>query len=120
MFRIMSAYFIIPVNLSAVFRGETTMAETKPKFPSRQCPKCGKFIHIKSKKHPECGWVMDGTAAATSALSAASKPNGKAKKEPAAKTASGGITLDDIQAVKAVVDRMGAVKVRQLAEVLSK
>jgi len=33
---------------------------------------------------------------------------------------SGGITLGDIQAVKAVVNKLGADKVRQLAEVLAK
>jgi len=38
----------------------------------------------------------------------------------AAKSATnGGISLEDIAAVKAVVDRLGAAKVRQLAEVLS-
>jgi hypothetical protein len=35
-------------------------------------------------------------------------------------TASNGITLDDIRAVKEVIDKVGAEKVRQLAEVLGK
>jgi hypothetical protein len=34
----------------------------KSTFPNRPCPKCGKPIHIKSKKHEECGWVMEGSA----------------------------------------------------------
>ena len=39
------------------------MPPKKPSFPSRPCPKCGKPIHIKSKKHDECGWTLNGTAA---------------------------------------------------------
>ena len=38
------------------------MAMKKPSFPNRPCPKCQKPIHIKSKKHEECGWGMDGSA----------------------------------------------------------
>jgi hypothetical protein len=38
------------------------MAMKKPAFPNRPCPKCGKPIHIKSKKHEECGWGMEGSA----------------------------------------------------------
>jgi hypothetical protein len=38
------------------------MAMKKPAFPNRPCPKCQKPIHIKSKKHEECGWGMDGNA----------------------------------------------------------
>jgi len=41
----------------------------KPSFPSRPCPKCGKPIHIKSKRHEECGWV-----AANGSTSAKTKP----------------------------------------------
>jgi hypothetical protein len=40
------------------------MPPKKPSFPSRPCPKCGKPIHIKSKKHDECGWRLEGSAAA--------------------------------------------------------
>jgi hypothetical protein len=35
----------------------------KPAFPSKPCPKCGKPIHARSKKHEECGWTSDATAA---------------------------------------------------------
>jgi hypothetical protein len=40
--------------------------------------------------------------------------------KPATTTAAGGFSLEDIEAVKEVADRIGAEKVRQLAEVLSK
>jgi hypothetical protein len=40
------------------------MASKKPAFPSRPCPKCGKPIHIKSKKHDECGWRLEAGDAA--------------------------------------------------------
>ena len=39
---------------------------------------------------------------------------------PAAATIANGITLDDIRAVKEVLDKVGAEKVRQLANVLGK
>jgi len=42
------------------------------------------------------------------------------KPKSAGGTSSGGISLDDIRAVKEVMDRLGAEKVRQLTEVLSK
>jgi len=31
-------------------------------FPNRPCPNCTAPIHIKSKKHEECGWGMNGKA----------------------------------------------------------
>jgi len=95
--------------------------EQKPKFPNRPCPKCGKPIHIKSRKHPECGWgVEETTSAAPAPAPAAAKRGRPAKKQPAGGAASGGITLEDISAVKALVQRMGAEKVQQLAAVLAK
>jgi len=39
------------------------MATKKLTFPNRPCPKCGKPIHIKTKKHEACGWTMNGRAA---------------------------------------------------------
>ena len=48
----------------------------KPSFPSRSCPKCGKPIHIKTKRHEECGWTANGAVSA--------------KAEPAAASADGG------------------------------
>jgi hypothetical protein len=44
----------------------------KPAFPNRPCPKCGKPIHIKAKRHEQCGWV------AADAVTAKSAPAGKA------------------------------------------
>jgi ribosomal protein L19E len=50
-----------------------------------------------------------------------SSGSGKAKSQAAARAGrSGGITVDDIKAVKEVVDRLGADKVLELAHVLSK
>jgi hypothetical protein len=56
-------------------------------FPNRPCPKCGKPIHIKTKKHEACGWSMNGRAAApqksdvnkTAAVKEALAKNAKAK-----------------------------------------
>jgi endogenous inhibitor of DNA gyrase (YacG/DUF329 family) len=38
------------------------MLMKKLTFPNRPCPKCGKPIHIKTKKHEACGWGMNGQA----------------------------------------------------------
>jgi len=35
----------------------------KTTFPNRACPKCGKPIPIRTKKHEACGWTMNGTPA---------------------------------------------------------
>ena len=97
------------------------MANKKPNFPSKPCPKCGKLIHARSKQHEGCGWIMAENGAPPSA---ALRVGGKAKKPAARARATvsneGGISLDDIRAVKAVVDRLGADKVRELAAVLTK
>lgn len=95
--------------------------EQKPKFPNRPCPNCGKPIHIKSKKHPECGWAVGDTAPAApvAVVVAAAKRGRPAKKKPAVTAAASDITLEDISAVKALVERMGADKVQQLASVLA-
>jgi hypothetical protein len=87
-------------------------------FPNRPCPKCGSPIHIKTKTH-ECGWSLDGKASAAPSV----KRGGKRKKrraKVAAAATNASITMQDIEAVKSVVDRLGADKVRQLAEVLAK
>jgi hypothetical protein len=91
--------------------------DQKPKFPNRPCPQCGKPIHIKSKKHPECGW---GMAQQASTAPVAAKRGRPAKKKPVAWATAGGVTLDDIAVVKALVRRMGADRVQQLAAVLAK
>jgi hypothetical protein len=47
-------------------------------------------------------------------------PNRQREAKGAAETSTGGFSLEEIQAVKEVADRIGADKVRQLAQVLSK
>jgi hypothetical protein len=96
------------------------MATKKPAFPSRPCPKCGKPIHIKSKKHEDCGWGREGSAETPSAaLRRAGSPTKKPAKVAVA-NASASVTMEDIRAVKALVSKLGAETVRQLAEVLGK
>jgi hypothetical protein len=99
---------------------ENQMAAKKPGFPSRPCPGCGKPIHIKSKKHEACGWGMEGSAETPSA---AIERTGNAKPQsaqPAAASSQASISMDDIQAVNALVSKLGAETVRQLADVLEK
>jgi hypothetical protein len=50
---------------------------------------------------------------------AANKRGRTAKKKPEAKAVGGGISIQDIEAVKKLVERMGVEKVRQLAGVLA-
>jgi len=91
--------------------------QAKPNFPAKACPQCGTLIHARSQKHETCGWVM---AAAVPAPSA-SKPKklGRPKKVHTVANEDG-ITVEDIQAVKKLVDALGAEKVRDLAAVLGK
>jgi hypothetical protein len=48
---------------SAKHRLKRRIKMAKVTFPNRPCPKCGKPIHIKTKKHETCGWIMNGRAA---------------------------------------------------------
>lgn len=89
----------------------------KPNFPSKTCPQCGKLIHARSHSHADCGWVMAETTPAPSASKA--KKLGRPKKVHTVAN-GGGITVEDIQAVKKLVDALGAEKVRDLAAVLGK
>jgi hypothetical protein len=83
----------------------------KPNFPSKTCPKCHKLIHARSKSHEECGWVMGANTG----------KRGRRGRKPGRKAGSGMVvTLADIEAVKALADRLGADKVGQLASVLAK
>jgi hypothetical protein len=92
------------------------MAEqAKPKFPSKPCPKCGALIHTRLRKHEACGWSFDNMAPAPKPATA-KKPGRPAGVKPAA----GEISLSDVSAVKELVNKIGADKVRQLAEVLAK
>ena len=93
----------------------------KPNFPSKPCPKCGKLIHARLTKHPDCGWVAEanGQPALVATKTVKRRKVGRPKKAVAGSNASG-ISLEDIAAVKAVVDKLGAEKVRDLAQVLAK
>jgi hypothetical protein len=166
--------------------------ERKPNFPFKTCPKCGHYIHTRSKSHDACGWKDDSSPAskplpkqapAVQAKQAPDATNGeklskmeavrrilmdhgkdsmpveiqgylqkqfgikmdtgtisnykstilmerkkhgppKAMKAWLPKAASAEptdeITMSDIEAVKKLVDSMGAEKVRALAQVLAK
>ena len=83
----------------------------KISFPNRPCPKCGKAVHIRAKEH-DCGWKADAHAETPSAIIR------RVVKKKAG--ADAGITMADIQAVKEIVNKLGADTVRQLAEVLEK
>lgn len=89
----------------------------KPNFPSKACPKCGTLIHARSHSHADCGWVMAEATPAPSTSKA--KKLGRPQKVHTADN-GGGITVEDIQAVKKLVDALGADKVRDLAAVLGK
>jgi len=70
--------------------------------------------------------VKKETTTSSTILSGAGKKGRPAKrkggrpKAAAATGTAGGITMHDIEAVKSLVDRMGAEKVKQLAQVLAK
>jgi hypothetical protein len=92
----------------------------KPNFPSKPCPKCGQPIHARLTKHVACGWVATQASAPVATKAPAKKKRGRPKKVTTPATASaGGISLADIKAVKELEAKIGADKVRQLAEVLA-
>ena len=88
----------------------------KGKFPTKVCPGCGESIDARSKKHEDCGWVMDDSVSPTGA------GKGYQKKPPVngRGTAIGTISVSDIEAVKKLVDSMGAEKVQELARILAR
>lgn len=92
----------------------------KPNFPAKTCPKCGALIHARLHRHEACGWVM---ADERKVPAVGGKRGGKGKKRAGkrgGRPASGNIWIEDIQAVKALVDRLGAAKLQQLARVFAK
>ena len=97
------------------------MAKKKHAFPTKPCPKCGAAIHARLQKHEECGWVMasNDQPAASANQVVKKRKLGRPKKAHAGSSA-GGISLEDIQAVKHLADKLGAEKVKQLAQVLAK
>ena len=72
------------------------------------------YIHARKKQCPACGWVMDGSAPA------AVHASGKATPKSVAGAVVGGVSVDDIKELKAVVARLGAQKVVEIAAVLGK
>lgn len=90
--------------------------DNRPNFPSKLCPKCGAFIHARTQKHEECGWVGNAKTVVKRRKKTKKKSRPKEAVAPARAIA---ITIPDIQAVKKVVNRIGAAKVRELAEVLA-
>jgi hypothetical protein len=95
-------------------------APKKPNFPAKACPQCDTLIPARSKSHLACGWVMVANNKVPAVIA---QRSGYAKKPAATPrghlAGAGTISVDDIAAVKALVDRMGAEKVQQLARVLA-
>jgi hypothetical protein len=90
--------------LLAVARGEQWLPVPKKRsFPTKPCPRRNQPIHAAKQSHEACGWTMNGKATAVK--------RGRPK-------ASGEVTVEDIQAVKKLVDAMGSQKVQELARVL--
>jgi hypothetical protein len=87
-------------------RKENPTVPKKPAYPTKTCPRCSKLIHAAKQSH-DCGWSMNSQA--TAVVKKPGRPTG---------AGVGGVTMKDIEAVKALVDRMGAVKVQELARVL--
>ena len=85
----------------------------KISFPKRACPKCGKAIHIRAKEH-ECGWKADAHADTPSAIIR------RVVKTKKASRSNDKLTLADIQAVKDIVNKLGAGTVTELVKVLEK
>ncbi len=87
----------------------------RPNYPTKACPNCGQLIHARLHSH-DCGWVMGDAARAGS----------KGKKRARKATVNGGptrmeaITYSELEAVKRLVDSIGAEKVQQLARVFAK
>ena len=103
-----------PAAHPAARQGGSVTSVEKRAFPTKTCPKCSEPIHARSHKHEACGWVM----AANGVAGKTSHPANKSTNGRRSGTV-GGITVDDIEAVKKLVDSMGAEKVRQLAQVLA-
>src|SRR5690242_2416423 len=88
-------------------------------FPNRACPKCGKPIHVRLKSHEACGWTANGQSDASSAApTRRRRRKRRVRKAAASTTQAATITIDDIQAVKQIVSRLGADKVIELSRVL--
>lgn len=96
------------------------MAKKKRAFPTKPCPKCGAAIHARLQKHEDCGWVMASNDHPAAAANQVVKKRKLGRPKAYVGSRAGGISLDDIQAVKNLADKLGAEKVEQLAKVLAK
>ena len=98
----------MPVEIAKFVKDEhgadmsSDMAST---YKSAVLKELGQGGKRKGKRGPKPGWKKAGAA-----------DDAKA----ATQTGGGGISIEDIEAVKKLCDRMGAEKVRQLAQVLAK
>lgn len=71
----------------------------KPNFPSKPCPGCGALIPARSQSQENCGWKAAGKVEKKVAGARAAKKPGRPK-------SAGTVTVADIEAVKALVDRL--------------
>ncbi len=78
------------------------------------------FLKSKFGIYMEPGMISNYKSSLKSPGKTAINRNRKPGRPAAASSATGRITLDDIRAVKEVVDKIGADNVRQLADVLGK
>jgi hypothetical protein len=94
----------------------TKAIQEKPNYPSKACPQCGTLIHARAKHCKTCGWVMEGDTGGKRRTGRRRSGRPRIAGEPLQTR----ITLEDLQVVKAAVDRLGAEKVLQLTKVLAK
>ncbi len=94
------------VKLAKAEHGAVLSADMASTYKSAALKTLGLGGMRKGKRGPKPGWKKAKAAA-----------NGV---KPATPTAGGGISLEDIGAVKKLVDQIGAEKVKQLAQVLAK
>ncbi len=79
-------------------------AETKPNFPFKACPKCGHYIHTRSKSHEACGWT---DSASSPSQSQAKHTPAVINDQKASKAAANGEKLSKMEAVRRVLKEHG-------------
>src|SRR5579862_7478873 len=107
------SFFLITAYETAILNPpdqELQPMPKKPAYPTKTCPKCNRLIHAAVKSHT-CGWTMNGKTESTAVVKKRGRPKGGS---------ASGVTIHDIEAVKELVDRIGAEKVQELAAVLAK
>jgi hypothetical protein len=91
-------------NLTRNLRIMAKAAEKKPNFPFKACPKCGNYIHTRSKSHEACGWKEGASPASKlQAKHAPTATNGI----KVSKTATNGVKLSKMEAVRRVLKEHG-------------